>query len=151
MSPFGEELAGLGTQGNERQPSAVWLFKSASTWFWVVAVVGLVLIAIAWFWYGLAFSEEMTERCKAVVAGSSQARAGALLGGFPLVVTYVTVGVPLIAIGASQRSRRGAGICLALAVLLVATVFAIVVNEIVWGGQLFVMSAEHAVCGIEGL
>ncbi len=109
--------------------------------FWVLASFGLLALCAAWFWYGLAFSEEMTEQGKSLAAGSSGAGTGLLLGVPPLVFVHLAVLIPLLVIGAKYHSRPDRGVVLALIVVAVAGAVGIVLGQVLWGGCLFAMSA----------
>jgi|SRR6478736_4905561 len=123
-----------------------WASPNVSAAFWIVSAVGTVVLAIAWFWYGFAFFEEMTEQCKALAADSSAAGTGLALGAIPLAIAYLMIALPLLLIGVKYRARRRTGVLLALAVVLVASLIGIGVSELLWGGNLFAMSAGSATC-----
>src|SRR4051812_35138862 len=87
MSSSDDPFAGLGEDGSGRvhEPSVGWRSARGQAAFWIVAGTGALLLGLAWFWYGLAFLEEMTEECKSLAAGSSSAGIGFVFGGVPLV------------------------------------------------------------------
>lgn len=148
MSLSDDPFAGLGGNGSSYTPEehSGWYSPGRQDAFWTVAAIGTVVVCLAWFWYGLAFSEEMTEQCKAVMASSSMAGTGLLLGGVPLVIAHLAVLLPLLLIAAKYRSPRRTGIIVAVVVVLVASALGIAVNELVWSGNLFAMSADAAQC-----
>lgn len=131
-----------------REPVVGWSSDGGRLAFWLVAGIGTIVLCIAWFWYGLTFFDEMTEQCKAVAAGSTSAGTGLLLGGIPLVFAYVFVLLPLLLIGARYHSPRSRGILLALGVVAAASALSIGLNELLWMGDLFAMSAAHAGCSL---
>jgi hypothetical protein len=148
MSLSDDPFARLGGNGSahipkERRGRAS---TEGQTGFWSVATIGAVVLCLAWFWYGLSFFDEMTEQCKAVAASSSMAGTGLLLGGGPLVFAHLVVLLPLLLIGIKYRSPRRMGILVAVAAVLVASALGIVVNELLWTGDLFTMSAGAAQC-----
>ncbi|MGZ0712563.1 hypothetical protein ACWPKO_29920 (plasmid) [Coraliomargarita sp. W4R53] len=123
-----------------------WSSPDARAAFWILSVVATFVLALAWFWYGFAFFEEMTEQCKSLAADSSAAGTGLALGAIPLAIAYVITVVPLVLVGVNYRARRGTGALVALAVVFFATGIGIGVNELLWGGDLFAMSTGSATC-----
>lgn len=121
------------------QPTAQWAF-------WLVAALGTVVLCLAWVWYGLAFSEEMSEQCKALAADNTMQGTGLLFGGVPLVLAHLLVLIPLLAIGSRTHSTRARGIMRAIVATAVASGIGIAVSELLWSGSLFTMSAAHAGC-----
>ncbi|MGX5681107.1 hypothetical protein ACWKWO_06940 [Schumannella luteola] len=101
---------------------------------------------MAWLWYGFVFFDEMTEACKAIAAGSSSKGLGALIGGVPVALAYLLVLIPLAAIAVKNYSRKTGGLLLVVVVLAAATVLSVGLSELVWDGNLFAMSADHAEC-----
>ena len=148
MNLSDDPFAGLGGDGNERvrEPVVGWSSDGSRLAFWLIGAAGTVVLCVAWFWYGLVFLDEMTEQCKAVAAGSSSVGTGLLLGVPPLVVAYLVILIPLLLVGAKYHSRRSRGLLLALLTVAVASAISIGVNELLWTGNLFAMSAAHAGC-----
>lgn len=148
MNPSDDPFAGLGSDGSARfrEPLVGWSSDGARLAFWLIAIAGTAVLCLAWFWYGLAFFDEMTEQCKSVAAGSSSAGTGLLLGGLPLVLSYLVILILLLLVGAKYHSQRRRGLLIALLAVAVASVISIGVNELVWTGDLFAMSAAHAGC-----
>jgi hypothetical protein len=149
MSLSDDAFAGLGGKSSaahipEQRPG--WSSTGGRAAFWTVTAIGTILICLGWFWYGLSFFEEMTEQCKALAADSSMAGQGLLFAGTPLVFAHCVVLLPLLLIGAKYRSPRRAGILSAVVAVLVASALGIAVNELVWSGDLFAMSADAAQC-----
>jgi hypothetical protein len=104
-----------------------------------LSVVGVIVMIIAWIWFGLAFEEEMTEQPKALAAGTTEAGWGAVVGGVPLVVAHV-VGLVLLAIVAVRgRATRWTGFVYAIVAVAFASGVGIVVAQVLWAGQLFMM------------
>lgn len=125
-----------------------WRSDKGRVAFWIVASIGVPVLCLGWFVYGLAFFEEMTEACKSIAADESPTGIGFLLGGVPLVVAHLVVLVPLLLIGARSHSQRAVGIALAVAAVVVASGLGIAVNELVWTGDLFTMTGNHAQCDV---
>ena len=64
MSPSADPFVGLGENSKRVcEPASGWLPGSGRLAFWVIAAIGTSLLCVAWFWYGLAFFDEMTVRC----------------------------------------------------------------------------------------
>jgi len=144
MNLSGDASAGAGAVNRSAlAPSGGWHSGGGQLAFWLIASIGTIVLCVAWFWYGLSFFEEMTEQGKAVAASSSMAGFGLLVGGIPLVIAHVLVLVRLLVIGAKYHSRRAVGIVFALLAVSVASALGIAVNELLWTGDLFAMSAAH--------
>jgi hypothetical protein len=111
-----------------------------------VASLGTFALSLAWFWYGFAFFDEMTEECKAATAGTTSAGLGAFVGGVPLALVYFVVLLALILIGLTRHSPRRYGALLAVLVIMGASAIGICAGQLLWDGALFAMSAENAAC-----
>lgn len=148
MSLSTDPFAGLGGNGSAHIPEERpgWSSAKGQAAFWTIAAIGTVVLCLAWFWYGFSFFEEMTEQCKAVAASSSMAGTGVLFAGPPVVFAHLAVLLPLLLIGAKYRSPRRTGILFAVVAVLVASALGIAVNELLWSGELFAMSADAAQC-----
>tara|TARA_R110002124_G_C8807241_1_gene502896 strand:+ start:278 stop:724 length:447 start_codon:yes stop_codon:yes gene_type:complete len=147
MSSRTKNTAGVGiVKPSALAPSGGWRSGAGQLAFWLIAAVGTIVLTVAWFWYGLSFSEEMTEQCKSAAANSSMAGFGLAFGGIPLVIIHVLTLVPMLVIGAMYYSKRTSGVVLAVVVVVAASGFGIIVNELLWGGQLFTMSAASSGC-----
>jgi len=148
MSPSDDPFAGLGGDGSALvdEPSTGWRSGGAQAAFWIVAGIGVLALCSAWFWYGLAFFDEMTEECKSLAAGSSGSGFAAIVGGVPLVFVHIVFLAALMLISARYHASRARGAVLALVVIVVASAVGIAVNELLWTGELFTMSAENAQC-----
>lgn len=107
--------------------------------FWILAVVGLVVMSAAWSLFGLAFEEEMTEQPKSLSAGSTMAGFGSLFGTAPLVVAHASGLVILSIVAVRGRARPWAGFATALATVLVVSAIGLLTAQILWAGQLFAM------------
>jgi len=109
--------------------------------FWVVAVLGVVLSAIAWTWYGLAFFEAQTEQGKALSAGTTMAGTGELMGGVPVALAHVGGLITLLILG--WKGYRARGIVLAFVAVLVCSAIGIGVAQVLWEGQLFQLGIDN--------
>ena len=144
MSPSDDSLARLdagGQGGAVREPGRGWRSVGGRAAFWTVAGIGPLVLCVAWFLYGFAYFEEMTEAGKAVAAGSSSAGTGMLLGGIPLIVAHGLLLLTLLLIGASNHWRRTVAVLQALIAVAVASAVGIAVNQLLWEGRLFTMYA----------
>jgi hypothetical protein len=147
MNPSGDTSFGVGAvKQSALAPSGGWRSGAGQLAFWLIASVGTIVLCVAWLWYGMSFFEEMTEQCKAAAANNSMAGFGLVVGGIPLVIVHVLMLLPMLVIGAKYRSKRAGGVVLAVVVVLVASGFGIAVNELLWEGELFAMSAAHSGC-----
>ncbi|MGY2898443.1 hypothetical protein ACVKXF_001066 [Curtobacterium sp. PvP017] len=113
-----------------------WKSTRSAVLFWVLAVLGLPIMAGAWLWLSLASLEEATEQPKAVAAGTTMAGTTLLMGGIPLVLTHVLGLVVLGAVAVSGRYRRWTGMIAALVAVAVASATGITFVLILNGGQL---------------
>lgn len=150
MSPLGDPFDRLIGDGSAPvdEPNVGWHSAGGRAAFWIVAGAGALVLCLAWFWYGLSFFEEMTEQCKSLAAGSSESGLGLLFGAPPLVLVYLLLLVSLLLIGTKYHSRPRRGALLALVVIAAASALGIAVNELLWTGDLFAMSAERAQCTV---
>ena len=143
MTETDDPFAGLGDgRARVREPIRGWRSPEGRSAFWSVAVIGTVILCVAWFWYGLAFHEEWSDQGKAVSAGTTMAGFGFWGGGVPLVFAHLLLLTPLLLIGAKSHSRRAAGIAQALAAVAVASAVGIAVNQWLFAGMLFTMYAD---------
>lgn len=88
----------------------------------------------------------MSEQCKSLATGSSESGLGLLFGGVPLVVVHTILMIVLLAVALRNHRQRFVGALLAVAVVVIASGVGIAVNELIWAGQLFSMSASQADC-----
>ncbi|GAA5207177.1 hypothetical protein [Microbacterium kyungheense] len=109
--------------------------STSRTAFWVVAALGPLSAAIAWFWYGFAQAEAQSEQGKALAAGTTMAGFAEVVGGIPLVLAHI-VGVGLL-VTLGWFGYRGRGIALALGAVLVASLIGVGVAQLTYGGELF--------------
>lgn len=113
-----------------------WKSTRSAVLFWVLAVVGLPIMAGAWLWLSLASLEEATEQPKAVAAGTTMAGTTLLMGGIPLLLTHVLGLIVLGAAAVNGRYRRWTGMIATLVAVAVASAAGIAFVLILNGGQL---------------
>lgn len=120
-------------------PATGWADRRYARWFWVLSVMGVIVMIIAWYWFGSAHEEEMTEQPKALAAGSTEAGFGAVVGGVPLVFAHL-VGLVLLAIIAVRgRAKKWTGFVYSIVAVALASGIGIGVAQVLWAGELFMM------------
>lgn len=127
-------------------PRSRWTSRIAAVAYWVLAAVGVVVLVVAWVWFGASYFEEMTEQCKALMAMTTMEGFGAGFGLLPLVVAHV-VGLAILGpVAIAGRSSTRSGITFAVAAVAVASGIGVVVAEVLFEGDLFTMGAGAAHC-----
>lgn len=104
--------------------------------FWVLAVVGLLVMTGAWLLMPLASLEELTEQGKAVAAGTTMAGTTLLYGVLPLVLVHLIGLLLLCSIGVTGRYDRRSGLLMGMAAVAAASILGLTVTLIITGGQL---------------
>ena len=122
------------------EPVRGWRSEKAGVGFWVLAVIGVPVLCFAWFWYGLAGLEEMTD-----MESPSGAQTSTLvsLGAIPVIFIHGVLLLLLIWIGVTFHRRMGVGVLLAFGAVALASGVGIAVNQALTAGCLFAMSAEQ--------
>lgn len=116
--------------------------------FWVLAGVGVLAMLWCWTWFGLAGSGAFSEVCKAPDSWASTVFSGLVMGLVPLVVAHVAGFVLLFTLGGSRNPlRRERDIILAASAVIVASIIGLVIVQIGWEGELFVMPTSPTQCG----
>lgn len=148
MTAQDDPFAGLDGDGSgpAYKRSYGWRSDEERDAFWLVAGAAAFVLCLAWFWYGLSFNEEMTEQCKSLAAGDSEAGNGLLFGLPPLVLAHAVFLVSLLLVGRRNHERPRTGALLGLVALVAASALGIALNELLWAGELFTMSAANAQC-----
>lgn len=148
MSDPDDPFAGLDGDGSgpAYSRSYGWRSDGARDAFWLLAGTAAFVLCLAWLWYGLAFNEEMTEQCKSLAAGDSESGTGLLFGVPPLVLAHAVFLVSLLLVGRRNHERPSTGALLGLVALVAASALGVALNELLWAGELFTMSAAHAQC-----
>ena len=137
--------AGLSDGGARvRNTSRGWHSAGGQQAFWIIAAIGALVLCAAWYLYGSAYYNEMTDAC--LTESSKTSTVGFLLGAVPAILAHLLVLIPLLAIGAKYHSHRVVGIFLALVVVAIASGIGIALNEFLLAGQLFTTSAAHREC-----
>ena len=136
-----DPFEGLGDGGPRmREPIRGWLSEVGRTAFWTVASLGVLVLCAAWFMYGLAGLDEMTDSYSAVARESSTLL---LLGVIPVIVVHALLLIVLVSIGVRYHRPRSGGVLLALCSVAIASGVGIAVNELLTAGCLFAMSAQQ--------
>lgn len=128
-----------GPEGASRQHSG-WRSAGGRAAFWSVAIAGVLVLCAAWAWYGLAYSEEMTDSAGGPTTGAG---IGMSLGTVPVIAVHGLLLLVLALIGAMSHVRPWVGLLLAVFVVAVESGVGIAVNQVLWAGCLFAMSADQ--------
>jgi hypothetical protein len=126
-----------------RSSAGGWSDRGDAWRFWLLGVFGVGVMWAAWVWYGAAHEEEMSEQSKALSAGTSMEGMGAVLGVPPLIAAHLAGLLVLGFIAVRARQRRWTGVLHAVLVVAGASLIALVVAQIMWGGELFLLGARH--------
>jgi hypothetical protein len=113
-----------------------WKGTAYLAWFWILAIIGLVVMTGAWILLPLASLEEVTEQGKAVAAGTTMAGTTVLFGIVPLVVAHAVGLLLLCTIGVQGRRDRRRGFWLGVVAVVAASIVGLTVTLILTGGQL---------------
>lgn len=108
--------------------------------FWVLIIVGLPLMAGAWFLLPLASREELTEQGKAAAAGTTMAGTTFLFGVLPLLAAHLVGFVVLCSVGANGHHNRRTGLLLGLIAVVATSTVGLIVTLVISGGQLIATS-----------
>lgn len=139
MTVQDDPFAGLGDGGPRvREPARGWRSENGRAGFWIVAGIGVLVLCAAWFQYGLAGLDEMTDMDPPSGPETTTLR---LLGVIPVIFVHALLLLVLISIGARFHTRRGVGVLLAVSAVAIASAVGIVLNQLLTGGCLFAMSA----------
>lgn len=117
-------------------PTDGWKGSAYLVWFWILAIVGLIVMTGAWILLPLASLEEVTEQDKALAAGTTMAGTTLLFGALPLVVAHALGFLLLCSIGVQGRYDRRLGFWLGVAAVLAASTVGLTVTLLLSGGQL---------------
>jgi hypothetical protein len=139
MTVDDDPFAALGDGGPRvREPARGWRSENGRAGFWIVAGIGVLVLCAAWFMYGLAGLNEMTD----MEPPSGPVTTTLLyLGVIPIVFVHALLLLVLILIGAMSHTRRAIGVLLAVSAVAVASIVGIVLNQLLTEGCLFAMSA----------
>ncbi|RGE22397.1 hypothetical protein [Leucobacter sp. wl10] len=117
------------------------LSGSARIAFWMLAGVGLIVMPIAWAWYGLTLYEEESEQGKALVAGTTMEGFAATFGLVPLVIAHA-IGLGLLLYN-GWRGWGGRGLAFGAAALVIASLAGLIFAQLLFGGDLFEMGIRR--------
>lgn len=109
--------------------------------FWVSAVLGFPVMALAWTWYGLAQFEAQTEQSKALSADTTMAGFAEVVGGVPLVLAHLIGLLLLVLFG--WAGWRGKGVWFGILAVIIASVLGIAMAQILWAGELFELGINN--------
>lgn len=121
--------------------SDTWFPSAARTGFWVTTMVGIFVVAIAWFWYGFMQFESQTEQGKALAAGTTMAGFAEFFGGVPLVFAHLLMLTVLLVFGCKEYGEQG--IVFSIIAVVVASGLGILFAQVVWQGQLFELGIDN--------
>lgn len=117
-------------------PERGWRNDIVAALFWLLAVVGALVMTGAWFLLALASLEEGTEQSKALAAGTTMAGTTLLLGVAPLVLAHIAGFVLLCLVGTTGRFDRARGVLWAGVAVVAASLVGLVVVLVLSGGEL---------------
>ncbi|QIK63369.1 hypothetical protein G7068_09290 [Leucobacter viscericola] len=103
--------------------------------FWVFASIGVLVMSVAWTYYGMAQQEAESDQGKALSANTTMEGTGELMGGVPLLIVHALGLVILLRLG--WLGWRRWGLLFGLTAVLIASVIGVVVAQILFGGELF--------------
>ncbi|MBW9119065.1 hypothetical protein JNB63_03070 [Microbacterium trichothecenolyticum] len=115
--------------------------QGARRTFWTVAALGPLAAAVAWTRYGFAQYEAQGEQGKALSAGTTMAGFAEVIGGIPLVLAHIIGLAVLMPLG--WFAYRGRGLAAAVAAVVVASIIGIVIAEVLFAGELFMLGIDN--------
>ena len=120
-----------------------WRSESGRAGFWIVAALCVPVLCVAWFWYGLAYQNEMTDMDPPPGSRTAGVSLGMSIGTIPVLFVHGLLLLTLALIGGMSHARRWYGILLAVFWVGLGSAIGIVVNQLLWAGCLFAMSADQ--------
>lgn len=117
-------------------PERGWRNDMVAAFFWLLTVVGVLVMTGAWFLLALASLEEGTEQPKALAAGTTMAGTTLLLGVVPLVIAHISGFALLCLVATTGRFDRTKGVLWAGGAVVVASLVGLVVVLVLFGGEL---------------
>lgn len=109
--------------------------QQPATKFWGFAGIGVLVMVLAWSWYGLAHLEAETDQGKALTAGTTMEGFAFAVGGIPLIAAHLIGAAILLPLGRRHWSLPG----LAYGILAVAaaSLLGMGAGQMLFGGDLF--------------
>lgn len=123
-------------EGRQVHDDEGWKGTAYLVWFWILAVIGVIVMTGAWILLPLASLEEVTEQGKAVAAGTTMAGTSLVFGVLPLVISHAIGLLLLCSIGVGGRYNRRRGFWLGVAAVAAASIVGLTVTLILTGGHL---------------
>lgn len=115
--------------------------ERSATKFWIFASIGILVMVIAWCWYGFAQVEAESEQGKALTAGTTMDGFALTFGGIPLIAAHV-IGLAILMPHGWQRWRLP-GLVYGLVAVAVASVIGIGAGQLLFEGQLFEVGLQR--------
>jgi hypothetical protein len=103
--------------------------------FWVLTIVGLPLLAGAWFLLPMASLVELTEQGKAAAAGTTMAGTTFLFGVLSLLAAHLVGILVLCSVGANGHHSRRTGLLVGLIAVAATSTVGLVVTLVISRGQ----------------
>ncbi|GAB3147471.1 hypothetical protein GCM10027058_06460 [Microbacterium neimengense] len=117
-------------------PNRGWRNDIVAALFWLLTVVGVLVMTGSWFLLALASLEEGTEQPKALAAGTTMAGTTLLLGVAPLVVAHIAGSALLCLVATTGRLDRARGVLWAGGAVIGASLIGLAVVLVLSGGEL---------------
>ena len=111
--------------------------------FWSLAVFGVVVMIASWAMLHAASLEQISERSKALAAGSTTDGFIFWLGWVPLIIAHVVGFVIMISVASGLRSDRRSGMRLGVWAVVAASAIGLIVTLVLTGGQLIVLETPE--------
>ncbi|MDY0827593.1 hypothetical protein SK224_00475 [Microbacterium sp. BG28] len=123
-------------------PERGWRSDIVAALFWLLTVVGVLVMTGAWFLLALASLEEGTEQSKALAAGTTMAGTTLLLGVAPLVIAHIAGFALLCLVATTGRFDRARGVLWAGGAVAAASLIGLAVVLVLSGGELIYTASE---------
>jgi hypothetical protein len=117
-------------------PERGWRNDIVAALFWLLTVVGVLMMTGAWFLLASASLEEGTEQPKALAAGTTMAGTTLWLGVAPLVFAHIAGFALLCLVATTGRFDRFRGVLWAGGAVVGASLIGLTVVLVLSGGEL---------------